>query len=367
MQIEDYLRSQGLEPVSKEDASENLEEGTQETEQQTVDTSEDVLSSEEKTEENTDNTSSTSESVQSFEDSFKEKYESFEALESKIRSLEESKKGESLSDRYGEENVSRLEKLLDGGLSWDKVSEIAKIQSLDVDSLDDRQALVKSLELKDGLSPAEIKGQLLKYDRLKDADLDLMDDEEQVAHFALEAEMKRLAKSGKEYLNSLKENEAYSLPTIEKAEVVDQEEVLKQRQQEFEELGRMYEAGVSESLKDFNSIKINLGEGNDYEFELNEEQKLVIQNKMNKVNSFHENFNGDGKILFNEMATSFVAQEFLGEIVKSAVENNTNNGKVEAIKDINNVVDKSKKQATSTSGNNYMSEIEAGYRKAQGI
>lgn len=367
MQIEDYLRSQGLEPVSKEDASENLEEGTQETEQQTVDTSEDVLSSEEKTEENTDNTSSTSESVQSFEDSFKEKYESFEALESKIRSLEESKKGESLSDRYGEENVSRLEKLLDGGLSWDKVSEIAKIQSLDVDSLDDRQALVKSLELKDGLSPAEIKGQLLKYDRLKNADLDLMDDEEQVAHFALEAEMKRLAKSGKEYLNSLKENEAYSLPTIEKAEVVDQEEVLKQRQQEFEELGRMYEAGVSESLKDFNSIKINLGEGNDYEFELNEEQKLVIQNKMNKVNSFHENFNGDGKILFNEMATSFVAQEFLGEIVKSAVENNTNNGKVEAIKDINNVVDKSKKQATSTSGNNYMSEIEAGYRKAQGI
>ena len=194
-----------------------------------------------------------------------------------------------------------------------------------------------------------------------------MDEEEQVAHFALEAEMKRLAKSGKEYLNSLKGDEAYSLPTLEKPEAVNQEEVLKQRQQEFEELGRMYEAGVSESLKDFNSIKINLGEGNDYEFELNEEQKQVIQNKMNKINSFHENFNGDGKILFNEMASSFVAQEFLGEIVKSAVENNTNNGKVEAIKDINNVVDKSKKQATSTSGKNYMSEIEAGYRKAQGI
>ena len=367
MQIEDYLRSQGLEPVSKEDAAENLEEGTQETEQQAVDTSEDVVSAEGKTEENTEDTGNTGESVQNFEDSFKEKYESFEALESKIRSLEESKKGESLSDRYGEENVSRLEKLLDGGLSWDKVSEIAKIQSLNVDSLDDRQALVKSLELKDGLSAAEIKGQLLKYDRLKDADLDLMDEEEQVAHFALEAEMKRLAKSGKEYLNSLKGDEAYSLPTLEKPEAVNQEEVLKQRQQEFEELGRMYEAGVSESLKDFNSIKINLGEGNDYEFELNEEQKQVIQDKMNKVNSFHENFNGDGKILFNEMASSFVAQEFLGEIVKSAVENNTNNGKVEAIKDINNVVDKSKKQATSTSGNNYMSEIEAGYKRAQGI
>ena len=60
-----------------------------------------------------------------------------------------------------------------------------------------------------------------------------MDEEEQVAHFALEAEMKRLAKSGKEYLNSLKGDEAYSLPTLEKPEAVNQEEVLKQRQQEF--------------------------------------------------------------------------------------------------------------------------------------
>ena len=55
MKIEDYLRSQGLEPVSKEDATENLEEGTQETEEQSVETPEGVEAEVEKIEEKNEN------------------------------------------------------------------------------------------------------------------------------------------------------------------------------------------------------------------------------------------------------------------------------------------------------------------------
>ena len=365
--LEAYMKANNLERVSSEEQTEKTEEVVETPQNEEV---KEVVTEKQPVENETpDQTEAvkTEEPVaqeKSFEDSFKEKYGSLEELENKIRSLEE-KKG--LESKFDDESLSRLESILEGGLSWDKIGEIAKIQTLDVESLTDEQALAKVMELKEGLSKAEIDYKLLEFKKLNDVDLDLLDEEEKAAHFAKKAEYARLAKDGKSFLEGLKSDEKYSLPTLQsKKDEANQEELIKQQQAEFEQLQKLYEQGVDSTVKEFDSIKLNLGEGKEFEFELNDEMKAEVRKEMFEVNNYYKHFEGDKEVLFGKMAEITAKRLFFDKILQSAVESTINDGTVKAVKDINNVVDKSNKMPSSDKADP-MKQILEGWKKVNGL
>jgi len=165
MEIPDsYFKERGLERVSSNDQPEVEKEVAETPEPQEVKDEAVEEKPEAEAPEVEKEVEKSEEAVVSFEETFKEKYGSEEDLDNKLRSLtEEIEKKTGLESKFDEEGLSRLEKILEGGLSWDKIGEIAKIQTLNVESLTDEQALAKSLELKDGLSADEIKYKL--YER----------------------------------------------------------------------------------------------------------------------------------------------------------------------------------------------------------
>lgn len=385
--LEAYLKSEGLKQVSKEEGEDlpqteepKLEQEPQvegqlevskdeEDVHQIIDESDDVEPKNEVKPEV--ESKSEDQPEKSLEELLKEKtngkFSSFEEIEEKLSSLENKENEDSsFKSKFDEESISRLEKILDGGLSWDRVAEIAKIQTLDVDSLDDRQALVQMMELKEGLSPAEIKHKLLAYDKLKDVDTeDLIDEEDKVAHFAKVAEYERLAKQSRDFLTNIKNDEKYQLPELKSTQdKKQQEEALKQQQQEFEKLQKLYESGVQDTVKSFDSIKLDLGENNDFEFELNDEMKQQVREEMLNVNNYYKNFEGDGEVLFNKMAEFTAKRLFFDKILQSAVKSTINDGQVKAIKDINNVVDKTNTKNPSKESSFEKMLIE-GYKKVQ--
>ena len=277
-----------------------------------------------------------------------------------------------MESKFAEEDVTRLEKLLEGGLSWDKIGEIARIQNLDVDSLNDEQALAKTLELRDGLSKDEISYKMLEFKKLADVDLDLLDDEDKAAHFAKKAEFARLAEQGKSYLSGLKGDEKYNLPKLNKQSPEEIAEQQKKNQQEFEELQGLYEKGVDSTLSQSNSIKLNLGEGKEFEFELNDEMKQAVRKEMLGVNDYHTRFeerDAQGNptaVLFDKMFSETAKSVLFDKILQSAVKSTINDGTVEAVKNINNVTTKDK---TTSNGSkpSFMDQILKGYKKANGL
>ena len=376
--LDAYFKSNNLERVSSEEAEVKQEETveTPVTEEVSSEATEEVV--EDKTVETTTETEAEVEKQAevepekevveqvSFEDTFKEKYGSLEELENKIRSLEEKKGFES---QFAEEDLSRLSSLLDGGLSWDKIGEIARIQTLDVESLTDEQAFAKALELRDGLSEAEVKYKLYEFKKLDDVDFDLLDEEEKAAHLAKKAEYARLASQGKEFLKGLKSDEKYTLPTPKaKQEEANQEELIKQQQAEFEELQKLYEKGVDSTISGINSIKVNLGEDKDFEFELDDEMKQEVRKEMFDVNNYYKQFEGDkdNPVLFDKMFDLTAKRLFFDKVLQSAVESVINDGTVNAVKDINNVVDKSNKQPSNQKPD-VQKQVLDGWKRANGL
>ena len=349
MSFEDLLKAQGLEVVGSGDASRE-EQPKQEVEPQAEVKAE---AEEVKDKEETPQPEAKAEAEEkSFEDSFKEKYGSLEDLEAKLSSLEEKASASKFEDKYESDSIDRLEKGLESGFSWETIKEIADIKTLNVDSLDGRQALSKMLEMKDGLSTAEINAKLREYDKLKDADLELMDDDEKIEHKAALARYDRLQKESKDFLNSVKNDEKYSLPDLKKP--TDDKELIEKQQKEFEELKNRYESSVSESLKEFNSVSLKLGEDNEFTFELNEEMKQKVQERMNGINEYYSNFVSANGVDYNNMKETIAKELFFDQILKSAVEANINKGEINAVKEINNVVDKSKKSQAPSSTNRYL-------------
>jgi len=152
-----------------------------------------------------------------------------------------------------------------------------------------------------------------------------------------------------------------------KKDEANQEEALKQQQEEFSQLRKLYETGVDSTLEGSSSIQMKLGEDKDFEFELSEEMKKEVREEMLGVNEYHKNFNGDGEILFNKMFEVTAKRLFFDKMLQSAVESTINDGTVKAVKEINNVVDKSNKQNPEPKNGDIMSQIVQGYRKAQGL
>ena len=154
MSFEDLLKAQGLKVVDSGDASRD------EQPEQEVEPQQEVKDIEETPQPEAKEESEAEVKEISFEDSFKEKYGSLEDLEAKLSSLEEKASASKFEDKYESDSIDRLEKVLESGFSWDKIKEIADVKTLNVDSLDGRQALSKMLEMKDGLSTAEINAKL---------------------------------------------------------------------------------------------------------------------------------------------------------------------------------------------------------------
>lgn len=364
--LESFIKSQGGEVIREgESTSDELRSGQVDEPQLEESTEAEEVGNEEQVEDST----GVEEAVEdqgdtiSFEDTFKEKYGSIEELEEKIRSLTERADAPRLEDDFESDSVDMLKKVLSSGFDWNKLKEIAEVKTLDVDGLSGRQALSKMLEMKDGLSKAEINLKLREYDRLKEEDVSLMDSDEKLEHEAKLAQYERLQKQGKEFLSSIKGDDKYALPELKKTE--NNPELLEKQQKEYEELKNLYESSVVESVNGFNEINVILGE-EEFSFELSDEMKQEVQDVMFNINDYHKNFVGDNGVDFGEMQTVIAKGLYFDEAMRSLLELNTNEGKVEAVKDINNVVDKSK-GASATTKNDGMSQIIDGFLKGQGL
>jgi len=364
--LESFIKSQGGEVIREgESTSDEVRSGQVDEPQLEESTEAEEVGNEEQVEDSTgvEETVEDQGDTISFEDTFKEKYGSIEELEEKIRSLTERADAPRLEDDFESDSVDMLKKVLSSGFDWNKLKEIAEVKTLDVDGLSGRQALSKMLEMKDGLSKAEINLKLREYDRLKEEDVSLMDSDEKLEHEAKLAQYERLQKQGKEFLSSIKGDDKYALPELKKTE--NNPELLEKQQKEYEELKNLYESSVVESVNGFNEINVILGE-EEFSFELSDEMKQEVQDVMFNINDYHKNFVGDNGVDFGEMQTVIAKGLYFDEAMRSLLELNTNEGKVEAVKDINNVVDKSK-GASATTKNDGMSQIIDGFLKGQGL
>ena len=364
--LESFIKSQGGEVIREgESTSDELRSGQVDEPQLEESTEAEEVGNEEQVEDSTgvEETVEDQGDTISFEDTFKEKYGSIEELEEKIRSLTDRADAPRLEDDFESDSVDMLKKVLSSGFDWNKLKEIAEVKTLDVDGLSGRQALSKMLEMKDGLSKAEINLKLREYDRLKEEDVSLMDSDEKLEHEAKLAQYERLQKQGKEFLSSIKGDDKYALPELKKTE--NNPELLEKQQKEYEELKNLYESSVTESVNAFNEINVVLGE-EEFSFELSDEMKQEVQDVMFNINDYHKNFVGDNGVDFGEMQTVIAKGLYFDEAMRSLLELNTNEGKVEAVKDINNVVDKSK-GASATTKNDGMSQIIDGFLKGQGL
>lgn len=364
--LEDFVKSQGGEVIREgESTSDQVRSGQVDEPQLEESTEAEEVGNEEQVEDSTgvEETVEDQGDTISFEDTFKEKYGSVEELEEKIRSLTERADAPRLEDDFESDSVDMLKKVLSSGFDWNKLKEIAEVKTLDVDGLSGRQALSKMLEMKDGLSKAEINLKLREYDRLKEEDVSLMDSDEKLEHEAKLAQYERLQRQGKEFLSSIKGDDKYALPELKKTE--NNPELLEKQQKEYEELKNLYESSVVESVNGFNEINVILGE-EEFSFELSDEMKQEVQDVMFNINDYHKNFVGDNGVDFGEMQTVIAKGLYFDEAMRSLLELNTNEGKVEAVKDINNVVDKSK-GASATTKNDGMSQIIDGFLKGQGL
>lgn len=364
--LEDFVKSQGGEVIREgESTSDQVRSGQVDEPQLEESTEAEEVGNEEQVEDSTgvEETVEDQGDTISFEDTFKEKYGSIEELEEKIRSLTEKANAPRLEDDFESDSVDMLKKVLSSGFDWNKLKEIAEVKTLDVDGLSGRQALSKMLEMKDGLSKAEINLKLREYDKLKEEDVSLMDSDEKLEHEAKLAQYERLQRQGKEFLSSIKGDDKYALPELKKTE--NNPELLEKQQKEYEELKNLYESSVVESVNGFNEINVILGE-EEFSFELSDEMKQEVQDVMFNINDYHKNFVGDNGVDFGEMQTVIAKGLYFDEAMRSLLELNTNEGKVEAVKDINNVVDKSK-SASATTKNDGMSQIIDGFLKGQGL
>lgn len=367
MKIEDFIKAQGGEVVASGET--NREELANQEVEQTPEVQEEPEVIDKEDDQPVVETPEVEEKPEgdtiSFEDQFKQDYGSKEDLDNELRSLREKANAERLEDKFESESIDRLSKVLESGFSWDKIKEIADMKTLDVENMDGRQALSKMLEMKDGLSKREVNAKLYEFDQLQKADTDLMDEGEKIQHEAALAQYERLQNESKDFLTSVKSDEKYSLPDLKSAP--DQTELIEKQNKEFEDLKNMYESSVDGSLKDFNSINITLGEDNDFTFELNDEQKQQVQQQMYGINDYYNNFASADGIDYTKMQETIAKGLFFDQMMKSAVESNINKGKVEAVKDINNVVDKSKRNQAPASDQSPTRQIIDGFLKGQGL
>jgi hypothetical protein len=362
--FENFVKSQGGEIIKEGESSvESVRSGeVEETNLEETNVEDSSVENEEVQSEGSEAVESEGDTL-SFEDTFNEKYGSIENLEDKIRSLTEKAESPRLEDEFESDSVDMLKKVLSSGFDWNKLKEIAEIKTIDVDGLSGRQALSKMLEMKEGLSKAEINLKLRDYDRLKEEDVSLMDSDETLEHEAKLAQYERLQREGRDFLSGVKNDDKYSLPDLKKSE--NNQELLDNQKKEYEELKSLYESGVESSVNEFDEISIVLGE-DEFSFELSDEMKQEVQDVMFNINDYHKNFVGDNGVDFGGMQTVIAKGLYFDEAMKSLLELNTNEGKVEAVKDINNVVDKSKAKSSAT-GNDSMSQIMEGFLKGQGL
>jgi len=290
-----------------------------------------------------------------------DKYGKLEEFDDHYSSLKTKAEQERYEDKFSEESRGRLDKLLGSDLSWDKIREIANVQTLDVDKLDGRQAMAKALELDQGLSPDEIKNELYDYDMLKNVDLDELTERELIKHNSDVSKFARLERESKSYLSTLKEDERFSLPELAKKEEVS-DETLKAQEKVRTDAIQAYENDVTSHVSSFNEIDIKTGEGESFKYELSPEDKQEVESRMKNVNNYYTNFMNDGKLDMKSMSETMAKGLLFDKAIKAALESQSNAGEESAVKKMNNTNFDSKSSAPSDSGKSVMQQIAEKYK-----
>lgn len=374
MGLEDFLSSQTgedivltdskEESVDKPEVAETEASATEEpTSEEAVDSSEENKA--EKTEETEETEKVDSPTASSFEEMWAErmgeKYGKLEDFDDHYSSLKAKSEQERYEDKYSEESRDRLDKLLESGTSWEKIKEIANVQTLDVEKLTGRQAMAKALELDQGLTRAEIENELYDYDQLKNVDLDDLDDRELIKHNSDLSKFARLERESKSYLSELKQDKRFSLPELAKKEEVS-EETLKAQEKMREDAIRAYETDVSNQVSSLNNLDIKIGEKDVFKYELTKEDKQIVESQMKGVNNYYTNFMNDGKLDMKSMSETLAKGLVFDKAIKAALESQSNAGEEAAVKKINNTNFDAKSTAPDTSGMSAMQQIAAKYR-----
>jgi hypothetical protein len=288
-----------------------------------------------------------------FEEMFAEKYgEDFEVVKKEeYSSLKEKAEKERLEDLFNPESLDLLKNVASSGLDWNKIKDIADIQTLDVESLSPLESIAKSLQIKEGLTQEEINLELREFKKLEKVDLEDLDEDEKDEFYAKKARLGRLEREAKKFLDSQKDSEDYKLPSFAKQQQAS-EEALKQQQDEFEKLKGQYESEVSEFLKEKSSLSLDLGEENKFDFNLTEDQKAEVHKAMNNINSLHTLFITDKGVDYQKMMNFIAGGLFSTDLVKSSYNSATNKGEENAVKNMNNVTlgNKGKSGKSGTEG-----------------
>lgn len=366
MGLEDFLSSQtGEEVVLSDSKEENVDTPeVAETEGSVTEepaSEEAVDSSEEKKTEDTEKVDSTPSFEEMWAERMGDKYGKFEDFDDHYSSLKTKSEQERYEDKYSEESRDRLDKLLESETSWDRIKEIASVQTLDVEKLNGRQAMAKALELDQGLTRAEIENELYDYDQLKDVDLDDLDDRELIKHNSDLSKFARLERESKSYLSELKQDKRFSLPELTKKEEVS-EETLKAQDKVREDAIQAYETDVSSQVSSLNNLDIKIGENDVFKYELTSEDKQTVESQMKGVNSYYTNFMNDGKLDMKSMSETLAKGLVFDKAIKAALESQSNAGEEAAVKKINNTNFDAKSTAPDTSGMSEMQQIAAKYK-----
>lgn len=285
-----------------------------------------------------------------FEEMFAEKYgEDFEVVKKEdYSSLKEKAERERLEDLFSEDSLNLLKDVASSGLDWNKIKDIAEIQTLDVSSLSPLEAIAKSLQIKEGLTQEEINLELREFKKLDKIDLEDLDEDEKDEFYAKKARLGRLEREAKKFLDSQKDSDSYKLPSFAKQQQAS-EEALKSQQEELQSLKNRYESEVSEFLQDKSSLSLDLGEENKFDYNLTEDQKSEVHKVMNNINNLHTLFITDKGVDYQKMMNFIAGGLFSTDLVKSSYNSAANKGEENAVKNMNNVTLGSKGKSGKTS------------------
>ena len=133
-----------------------------------------------------------------------------------------------------------------------------------------------------------------------------------------------------------------------------------------DQAGKPYlQASGAEKIANLFNISWEIGKP---EFELDDEMKQEVRKEMFDVNNYYKQFEGDkdNPVLFDKMFDLTAKRLFFDKVLQSAVESVINDGTVNAVKDINNVVDKSNKQPSNQKPD-VQKQVLEGWKRANGL
>lgn len=290
--------------------------------------------------------------ISSWEDMMKEKTggKTWEEYSAEVNELREKVKAPRFEDKFNKEDIERLEGLLGGGLTMDKLGKIVNIQTMDVNKLDSKEALARKLSLVDGLSPEEIKYELMQYDSdLSEDELADLSPKERAAIDASKARLERESRKAKTELEILKAE--YKLPEYK---IVNNEEQIKQQVELQKKEVERWNSAVNESLNDYKEEVFILDKDTNFKYVVDEQSKKDTKESMENITQFHQRYlvgeGNDKKIDWNKLRREqFILKNF-DSIIEKTSKQMYSKAQEDFVKGKINNIDFENKQTTSVEG-----------------